>query len=95
MPLTIKKIKNARMPNLDTLIMIEKFVSKNSGKFNQRQLWLNLPKKMMWQTFLVALDYLEKTGRINLELSKLVCPKILMEKTEIPQLINSIPSYVY
>jgi hypothetical protein len=59
-------IKNsiARSPNLDTVIMVEKFIEKNSGEYNRTQLWKKLPKKVMWQTYIIILDYLQSINKI-------------------------------
>jgi len=57
----------ARSPTLDTVLMIEKTVEKFSGEFNKTELWKNLPKKVMWQTFLVVLDYLQDINKIAID----------------------------
>lgn len=53
-----------RSPTLSTVMMVEKEIEKHSGEFNQTLLWKNLPKKVMWQTFLVILDYLKSINKI-------------------------------
>ena len=53
-----------RSPTLDTVLMVEKTIEEYSGEYNKTKLWKNLPKKVMWQTFLVILDYLENTNKI-------------------------------
>lgn len=53
-----------RSPTLDTVLMVERTIEKNSGEFNRTSLWKALPKKVMWQTFLVILDYLESISKI-------------------------------
>lgn len=53
-----------RSPNLQTVLMVEAFIKENSGEFNRTQIWNRLPRKIMWQTFLIILDYLENNGRI-------------------------------
>ena len=59
-------LKNSfvRSPTLDTVLMIEKSIDKYSGEYNRTQLWKNLPKKVMWQTYLVVLNYLENINKI-------------------------------
>ena len=52
--------------------MIEKVIEKNSGEFNRTELWKNLPKKVMWQTFLVVLDYLEQNNKIVIKDEKII-----------------------
>jgi len=54
----------ARSPTLDTVIMVEKIVEKNSGELNRTALWKSLPKKVMWQTYLFILKYLEGINKI-------------------------------
>ena len=53
-----------RSPTLETVLMVERTIEEHSGEYNRTQLWKNLPKKVMWQTFLVILDYLENTNKI-------------------------------
>ena len=61
-----KILKNpfVRSPTLDTVLMVEKNIEKYSGEFNRTRLWKNLPKKVMWQTYLVILEYLESINKI-------------------------------
>ena len=60
------QINIARSPTLDTVLMIEKTIDKYSGEFNRTEIWKKLPKKVMWQTYLVVLDYLEKINKIGI-----------------------------
>jgi hypothetical protein len=53
-----------RYPKLDTILMIEECVEKSNGDYTARQVWQSLPKKVMWQTFMTVLDYLEHSGKI-------------------------------
>ena len=53
-----------RSPTLDTVLMVEKTIEKYSGEYNRTELWKNLPKKVMWQTYLVILEYLENINKI-------------------------------
>jgi hypothetical protein len=53
-----------RSPTLQTVLMVEKFIDKNSGEYKKTQVWNNLPKKVMWPTFQVILDYLESIHKI-------------------------------
>ncbi len=59
-------------PQLDTVIMVEEFMRKNSGEYKKRSLWEHLPKKMMYQTFCVIFDYLFYSGKIALDKEKKV-----------------------
>jgi len=56
-----------RSPTLDTVLMVERFIEGNSGEYNRTEIWKNLPKKVMWQTFLVILDYLESINKIAMD----------------------------
>jgi len=53
-----------RSPTLDTVLMVERAIEEYSGEFNRTKLWKRLPRKVMWQTFLVILDYLESINKI-------------------------------
>ena len=57
----------ARSPTLDTVLMIEKFIEKYSGEFNRTEIWKKLPKKVMWQTYLIVLDYLQSINKIAVD----------------------------
>ena len=70
---TINKNKNksyietnniARSPTLQTVLMVEKFIDDNSGEYKKTDLFNNLPKKVMWQTFQVIMEYLESNLKI-------------------------------
>ena len=61
---TTEKIPFARSPTLETVIMVEKFIDEHSGEYNRTEVWKNLPRKVMWQTFLVVIDYLEYNHKI-------------------------------
>ena len=56
-----------RSPTLDTVLMVEKTIEEYSGEFNRTELWKHLPKKVMWQTFLVILDYLQEINKIAVD----------------------------
>jgi len=53
-----------RSPTLDTVLMVERKIEENSGEYNRTELWKSLPKQVMWQTFLVILEYLESINKI-------------------------------
>lgn len=61
------KFSSARSPTLDTVMMIEKAASESGGDATVRSLWVRLPRKVMWQTYLVALDYLESSGKLAVD----------------------------
>ena len=54
----------ARSPTLETVLMVERTIEKYSGELGRTQLWKKLPRKVMWQTYLVILDYLETNNKI-------------------------------
>ena len=54
-------------PTLESVIMVEKIIQKYSQECGKYQLWKKLPKKMMYQTFLLILDYLENSGKIFID----------------------------
>ncbi len=54
-------------PTLDSVLMVEGTIQKHSQECGKYQLWQRLPRKMMYQTFLVILDYLEKSGKIIID----------------------------
>ena len=54
----------ARSPTLDTVLMIERTIEKYSAEFNRTELWKKLPKKVMWQTYLTVLDYLQVINKV-------------------------------
>jgi len=56
--------KIARSPTLQTVLMVEKFIKENSGEYKKTELFNKLPKKVMWQTFQVIMEYLENSLRI-------------------------------
>jgi hypothetical protein len=64
-----RMIKNSsgRYPRLDTILMIEEFIKKNDGEYRKKKLWENLPKKMMYPTFNIVIDYLLISGKISID----------------------------
>ena len=56
-----------RYPRLDTVLMVEDFIKKHDGNFKKRKLWESLPKKMMYQTFCVVIDYLVYSRKISID----------------------------
>ena len=57
----------ARSPTLQTVLMVEKFIDENSGEFNRTEIWKKLPRKVMWQTYLIILDYLQSINKIAID----------------------------
>ena len=56
--------KLLRSPTLVTVKMVEKTIEKYSGEIKKTQIWKKLPRKVMWNTYLVVLDYLEEINKI-------------------------------
>ena len=54
--LTIRKPKK-HSPTLESLIMVEQTIKQNNGEFTRTEIWENLPRKMMYQTYKQAMDY--------------------------------------
>ena len=63
--MNIKKILH--YPQLDSVLMVEKFIYEHSGEFKKKQLWEKLPRKMMYQTYSVVIDYLLYSGKIAVD----------------------------
>ena len=62
-----KENPNARSPRLDTVLFVEEFIKEYDGEFKKKQLWNALPKKMMYQTFSLILDYLIVSGKVSVD----------------------------
>lgn len=54
-------------PTLESVIMVEKTINKYTSELGKYQLWKKLPRKMMYQTFQVILEYLEESGKIIID----------------------------
>jgi hypothetical protein len=67
MNLLIKKSPTARYPRLDTVLNIEEFIKEHDGEYKKKQLWENLPKRIMYQTFSIVIDYLLLSGKISVD----------------------------
>ena len=61
---TITHYSTGHWPTLETLLMIEKTIKEADVPPKRTELWKSLPKKMMYQTFKKALDYLDASGKI-------------------------------
>jgi len=66
MSFNIKEIIT-RSPRLETVIMVERFIEEHNGEFKKTELLNNLPKKIMWGTFNVILNYLYENNKIGLD----------------------------
>ncbi|MGB3479884.1 MAG: hypothetical protein WBB67_12075 [bacterium] len=54
-------------PTLDSVLMVEELIRKQSGKLGKYQLWKRLPRKMMYQTYQVIISYLEDSNKILID----------------------------
>ena len=54
-------------PTLSSVLMVEETIQKYSQECGKYQLWKKLPKKMMYPTFQIILDYLEQSGKIIID----------------------------
>ena len=63
----LEKEKLQHSPNLNTVLMVEKFIKENDGEFKKKKLWESLPKQMMYQTFCVIIDYLLQSRKISID----------------------------
>ncbi len=59
--------KVLRYPRLDTVLMVEGFIKDHDGELKKRKLWESLPKKMMYQTYCVVIDYLISSNKISID----------------------------
>ena len=54
-------------PRLDTVLMVEEQIKKAKEYPTKAELLRSLPKKVMYQTFLLILDYLEQSNKIYID----------------------------
>ncbi len=69
------KILNKKIlhnPRLDTVINVEEFIKKHDGEYGRTELWQNLDKKMMYQTFKIVIGYLIRSNKIIIKNGKVV-----------------------
>ncbi len=62
--LQTQKNNGIRSPTLQTVLMVERYIDENSGECKKTELWNSLPKRVMWQTFQVIMEYLESIHKI-------------------------------
>ena len=51
-------------PRLDTVLMVEDAIMGAKEYPGKMKLWKSLPRQVMYQTFLLILEYLEKSNKI-------------------------------
>jgi hypothetical protein len=59
-------------PRLDTVLAVEKAIKKAKEHPTKMKLWKSLPKKMMYQTLLLILDYLEESCKIVIKDKRII-----------------------
>jgi hypothetical protein len=60
-------------PQLDTILMVEEFIRDNPGVHKKKSLWQHLPRKMLYQTYCVIVDYLLESGKIAVDREGKIC----------------------
>ena len=58
--------KRIHYPQLDTILMVEEKIQEMDYPI-KTELWRSLPKKVMYQTFNLIIDYLEDSGKILID----------------------------
>jgi len=54
-------------PRLDTVMMVEEKIRKHSGEYTKTELWQKLPKKTMYQTYSLILQYLQESAKVSID----------------------------
>ncbi len=67
----IEMTKKIHYPQLDTILMVEETIQKMDYP-KKTELWKSLPKKVMYQTFCMIIDYLEESGKIMIDDGRIV-----------------------
>ena len=57
---------------LNTIVNIEQFIAQNSGLYSKTELWEKLPKKIMYQSYKVVLQFLLSSRKITIQGKKVV-----------------------
>ncbi len=63
-PHRLKDSSAIHSPTLDTVMMVESAIKNSNLPPSRMQLWRSLPRKMMYQTFVGVLEYLEASNKI-------------------------------
>ena len=77
-------------PQLNTVLMIENTIKEHNGEYTVTQLWKKLEKKVMYQTYKTAIDYLIYSRKIAVKNKKIIwifnpelMDKLLAESEEV------------
>ncbi len=72
-------------PRLDTVIMVEETIKSLDYYPTRMELWRALPRKVMYQTFAIIIDYLLSIGKIIVDKGRIVWvwnPELIKKITE-------------
>lgn len=64
MNVSVEDTDKGHSPNLDTILMVEKVLSKRHGFASKNKLRLSLPRQLQYKTFNRILKYLEASNKI-------------------------------
>ena len=64
---SLAKTEVLHYPRLDTVLMVEDFVRKHSGEYTKTALWQKLPRRVMYQTYCLILDYLGESAKVSVD----------------------------
>ena len=77
---------------MQTVIMVENFIKDNSMFYTRREIFNELPKKMLWGTFRIIMDYLEETLKIVTDEDGIVSyiwnPELLRRIKDMPEIFG-------
>ena len=73
MPVTAEKRSGVHSPTLESIRMVEDFIRENSGEFKKTALCKELPKQMMYQTFMQIIEYLHESKKIAVDKEGHIC----------------------
>ena len=82
----LEKEKLIHSPNLNTVLMVEDVLKEAGEVMAIAELKKRLPKKVMHQTLLYILDYLQMSGKIVIGTKGVLW--VFTERKELNQLIN-------
>jgi len=82
----INKKKSTHSPNLETIIMVEQTMKNAENLMKISELKRRLPRKVMHQTLIQILDYLQQSGKIIVGTKGVLW--VFTERKELNLLIN-------
>lgn len=82
----LEKEKLGHSPNLSTVLMVEQVLKESNELLTLAELKRRLPKKVMHQTLLQILDYLQVSGKIIIGTKGILW--VFAERKEIEELIK-------